>query len=79
MGRRTPEQRAIHRMASLDWKDIQRFRREEGLPSLVNVSRRPWKPRVTHIAGYVPPRGSIAWSLLGRVVPTTFLGAPSGS
>lgn len=24
---------------------------------------------VTHIAGYVPPRGSIAWTLLGCVVP----------
>lgn len=27
------------------------------------------KPRtVTHIAGYVPPKGSIAFALLGRVV-----------
>lgn len=25
------------------------------------------RPVVRHIAGYVPPKGSIAWALLGRI------------
>jgi hypothetical protein len=42
-------------------------------PLVWRFNHRP-KPRrrsaghATHIAGYVPPRGSIAWHFLGRVV-----------
>lgn len=49
-------------------RDYNRRRRERRRPRPV---AQPWPAK--HVAGYLPPRGSIAWQFLGRVVTLTAL------
>jgi hypothetical protein len=50
------------------WRWKQSIGRNGGPQNRLSVWKPTTPPRATHIAGYVPPKGSVAFSLLGRVV-----------